>query len=133
MVSRRARQKRDNAIAVKHDPTTGTRSSTACTAGRLRSVWRLALFAVAICSGLVGPLLWFWGLSYTEAVNAAFFGRADIVILIVLSHFLGILPKLDRSPGGNTNISIVHTDGKTHTVERLFASDHVSKAEPRTT
>ena len=46
---------------------------------------------------------------------------------IVLSHFLGILPKLDRSPGGNTNISIVHTDGKTHTVERLFASDHVSR------
>jgi broad specificity phosphatase PhoE len=44
---------------------------------------------------------------------------------ILLSHFLGILPKLDRSPGGNTNISVVHTDGKTHTVERLFATDHV--------
>jgi len=44
---------------------------------------------------------------------------------ILLSHFLGILPKLDRTPGGNTNISIVHTDGKTHTVERLFATDHV--------
>jgi broad specificity phosphatase PhoE len=48
---------------------------------------------------------------------------------ILLSHFLGILPKLDRSPGGNTNISVVHTDGKTHTVERLFATDHVSKAD----
>ena len=48
---------------------------------------------------------------------------------ILLSHFLGILPKLDRSPGGNTNISVVHTDGKTHTVERLFATDHVSRAE----
>jgi broad specificity phosphatase PhoE len=48
---------------------------------------------------------------------------------ILLSHFLGILPKLDRSPGGNTNISVVHTDGRTHTVERLFASDHVSKTE----
>ena len=47
---------------------------------------------------------------------------------ILLSHFLGILPKLDRTPGGNTNISVVHTDGKTHTVERLFATDHVSKA-----
>ena len=45
---------------------------------------------------------------------------------ILLSHFLGILPKLDRSPATNTNISVVHTDGKTHTVERLFASDHVS-------
>ena len=52
---------------------------------------------------------------------------------ILLSHFLGILPKLDRSPGGNTNISVVHTDGKTHTVERLFATEHVLKAEPPTT
>ncbi len=47
---------------------------------------------------------------------------------ILLSHFLGILPKLDRTPGGNTNISVVHTDGKKHTVERLFATDHVSRA-----
>jgi broad specificity phosphatase PhoE len=45
---------------------------------------------------------------------------------ILLSHFLGILPKLDRSPATNTNVSVVHTDGKTHTVERLFAADHVS-------
>jgi alpha-ribazole phosphatase/probable phosphoglycerate mutase len=52
---------------------------------------------------------------------------------ILLSHFLGILPKLDRTPGGNTNISVVHTDGTTHTVERLFATEHVSNAEPRTT
>jgi len=46
---------------------------------------------------------------------------------ILLSHFLGILPKLDRTPGGNTNISVVHTDGATHTVERLFVTDHVEK------
>jgi alpha-ribazole phosphatase len=51
---------------------------------------------------------------------------------ILLSHFLGILPKLDRTPGGNTNISVVHTDGKKHTVERLFATDHVLKDERRT-
>jgi len=49
---------------------------------------------------------------------------------ILLSHFLGILPKLDRTPAPNTNISVVHTDGKTHTVERLFAADHVTRAEP---
>jgi broad specificity phosphatase PhoE len=48
---------------------------------------------------------------------------------ILLSHFLGILPKLDRTPAPNTNISVVHTDGKTHTVERLFVADHVSDAE----
>ena len=52
---------------------------------------------------------------------------------ILLSHFLGILPKLDRSPATNTNISVVHTDGKTHTVERLFGADHVSDAERPTT
>ena len=52
---------------------------------------------------------------------------------ILLSHFLGILPKLDRTPAPNTNISVVHTDGKTHTVERLFAADHVTGAEPTTT
>jgi phosphoserine phosphatase len=51
---------------------------------------------------------------------------------ILLSHFLGILPKLDRTPGGNTNISVVHTDGKKHIVERLFATDHVLKDERRT-
>jgi broad specificity phosphatase PhoE len=45
---------------------------------------------------------------------------------ILLSHFLGILPKLDRTPAPNTNISVVHTDGKTHRVERLFAADHIS-------
>jgi broad specificity phosphatase PhoE len=52
---------------------------------------------------------------------------------ILLSHFLGLLPKLDRSPAGNTSISVVHTDGTTHTVERLFAADHVSNAERRAT
>ncbi|HTD63895.1 MAG TPA: histidine phosphatase family protein [Verrucomicrobiae bacterium] len=50
---------------------------------------------------------------------------------ILLSHFLGILPKLDRTPGGNTSISVVHTDGKTHQVERLFAVDHVLRPESR--
>jgi broad specificity phosphatase PhoE len=50
---------------------------------------------------------------------------------ILLSYFLGILPKLDRTPGGNTSISVVHTDGTTHTVERLFAVDHVADTKPR--
>ena len=47
---------------------------------------------------------------------------------ILISHFLGILPRLDRTPAPNTNISVVHTDGTTHRVERLFAADHVSDA-----
>jgi broad specificity phosphatase PhoE len=44
---------------------------------------------------------------------------------ILLSDFLGILPRLDRSPAVNTNISVVVTDGTTHKVERLFGSDHM--------
>ena len=44
---------------------------------------------------------------------------------ILLSHFLGILPRLERSPATNTSISVVVTDGKTHKVERLFAADHL--------
>ena len=44
---------------------------------------------------------------------------------ILLSHFLGILPRLERTPATNTSISVVVTDGKTHKVERLFAADHL--------
>jgi len=47
---------------------------------------------------------------------------------ILLSDFLGILPRLDRSPATNTNISVVVTDGTTHKVERLFGADHVGPA-----
>jgi broad specificity phosphatase PhoE len=42
------------------------------------------------------------------------------VTRILMSHFLGLLPRLDRSPATNTNLSIVVTDGVTHQVERLF-------------
>lgn len=45
---------------------------------------------------------------------------------ILLSHFLGLLPKLDRSPATNTNISVVVTDGRNHKVERLFGTEHVA-------
>lgn len=44
---------------------------------------------------------------------------------ILMSHFLGILPTLDRSPATNTNVSLVVTDGVTHRVERLFTDSHV--------
>ena len=48
---------------------------------------------------------------------------------ILISHFLGILPRLDRTPATNTNISVVVTDGERHSVQRLFASGHVSSDE----
>jgi broad specificity phosphatase PhoE len=47
------------------------------------------------------------------------------VTRILMSHFLGLLPRLDRSPATNTNISVVVSDGITHRVERLFTDAHV--------
>ncbi len=47
------------------------------------------------------------------------------VTRILMSHFLGILPILDRTPATNTNVSVVATDGVTHRVERLFTDSHV--------
>ena len=44
---------------------------------------------------------------------------------ILLSHFLGVLPHLDRYPGRNTAVSIVVTDGVVHRVERLGDDAHV--------
>lgn len=43
----------------------------------------LTLAAMGLVSGLAGPLLWFTGLSMTTAVNAVFFGRSEMVFLLV--------------------------------------------------
>jgi broad specificity phosphatase PhoE len=47
------------------------------------------------------------------------------VTRILMSHFLGLLPRLDSSPATNTNISVVVSDGHTHRVERLFTDAHL--------
>jgi probable phosphoglycerate mutase len=47
------------------------------------------------------------------------------VTRILMSHFLGLLPRLDRSPATNTNLSVVVSDGVTHRVERLFTDASV--------
>ncbi len=47
-------------------------------------------------------------------------------IRILASYFLGVLPRLDRSPAPNTNITVVATDGTTHRVERMFDAGHVA-------
>ena len=47
------------------------------------------------------------------------------VTRILMSHFLGLLPKLDHSPATNTNMSVVVSDGITHRVERLFSDANV--------
>jgi broad specificity phosphatase PhoE len=47
------------------------------------------------------------------------------VTRILMSHFLDLLPRLDRSPALNTNLSVVVSDGITHQVERLFTDASV--------
>lgn len=48
------------------------------------------------------------------------------VTRILVSHFLGILPRLDRSPATNTNVTVIVTDGDSGRVERLFESAHMA-------
>ena len=48
------------------------------------------------------------------------------VTRILVSHFLGILPRLDRSPATNTNVTVIVTDGESGKVERLFESAHMT-------
>lgn len=49
------------------------------------------------------------------------------VTRILVSHFLGILPRLDRSPATNTNVTVIVTDGDSGRVDRLFESAHVAE------
>lgn len=61
------------------------------TVRKLAAVNRRQIFPLVlmgICSGIFGPLLWFTGLEYTEAVNASFFGKMEVVFLIVMAHLL---------------------------------------------
>lgn len=46
---------------------------------------------------------------------------------ILVSHYLGLLPKLYRhpTPSANTNITVVHADGATYRVESLFEATHL--------
>jgi probable phosphoglycerate mutase len=50
------------------------------------------------------------------------------VTRILVSHFLGTLPRLDSTRQTNTAVTVVVTDGVSGRVERLFDSAHV--AEP---
>ncbi|MGH2500177.1 MAG: histidine phosphatase family protein [Candidatus Limnocylindria bacterium] len=47
------------------------------------------------------------------------------VTRILVSHFLRVLPRLERAPATNTNITVVVTDGITYRVEQLFDDAHV--------
>ena len=49
------------------------------------------------------------------------------VTRILVSHYLGLLPRLDRSPATNTNVTVIKTDGLTYRVERLFDAEHLAE------
>lgn len=52
-----------------------------------RAQWKW-LACLAILSGIGGPLLWFTGLSYTTAINAGFFAKAEVIFLLLLAQIV---------------------------------------------
>lgn len=46
------------------------------------------LLTMAALSGIFGPLLLFSGLGMTSAVNAGFFGKMQIIFMLLFAHFL---------------------------------------------
>lgn len=56
----------------------------------IRSLHRseiLAMLTLGLLAGVLGPLLFFTGISYTSAINAGFFARFEMIFLIALAHF----------------------------------------------
>jgi probable phosphoglycerate mutase len=47
------------------------------------------------------------------------------VTRVLVSHFLGILPRLDRSPARNTNLTVLVLDGDTGRLEKVAESSHI--------
>jgi drug/metabolite transporter (DMT)-like permease len=43
------------------------------------------MFTIGLCNGILGPMLWFSGLSHTTATNAALLGNAENMFLAVLA------------------------------------------------
>lgn len=54
------------------------------------------LLLLGVLSGVGGPLLWFIGLAYTQAVNAAFFSKAEMIFLMMLASVV-LGEKLSRA------------------------------------
>jgi drug/metabolite transporter (DMT)-like permease len=48
-----------------------------------RSTW-LPILCISLCSGILGPLLWFSGLHGSSVVNAALFSNAEMLFLTLL-------------------------------------------------
>lgn len=87
------------------------------------------LFIIGSINGLIGPGLWFTGLSMTSAVNAGFFGKIEIVFLLVCAAVF-LKEKVTRAHvmamcailAGMTAISL---KGFTQGLEQIQAGDLV--------
>lgn len=60
----------------------------------------------------------------SQGKTILFVGHGGVTRILV-SHFLGLLPRLDRTRATNTNITKVVTDGITYRVEQLFDDAHL--------
>ncbi len=57
---------------------------------RLRRTDIMWLLCIGSLNGIVGPMLWFTGLSLTSVVNASFFGKTELMFMLPLAAwFLG--------------------------------------------
>lgn len=63
---------------------------------RLGGSSALKLLAMGCCSGVLAPGLWFTGLSMTSAVNANFFGKAEMLFVLLIAAFF-LHEKITRS------------------------------------
>ncbi|HET7699657.1 MAG TPA: histidine phosphatase family protein [Candidatus Limnocylindria bacterium] len=63
----------------------------------------------------------------TEGGTVLVIGHGGVTRILV-SHYLGILPRLDASPQTNTAVTVIVSDGATGRVERLFDGAHLPDA-----
>ena len=74
------------------------------------------------------------GLRAIRRINRESPGETVLVIShggvtrILVSHYLGILPKLDASRQTNTAVTVIVSDGDRGRIDRLFESAHVADA-----
>lgn len=61
--------------------------------GKEKIKWLLLL---GLLSGVGGPLLWFMGLAYTNAVNASFYAKSEMIFLMILANIV-LKEKLSRA------------------------------------
>jgi broad specificity phosphatase PhoE len=69
--------------------------------------------------GLVGRIV-----AESPGRTIAIVGHGGVTRILV-SHFLGLLPKLERTRAANANITKVTTDGREFTVDQLFDDAHI--------